>query len=408
MNAQDSFDVLIIGGGMAGASLACALTGRGLKIAVVEAVPLADAVQPSYDDRGLALSAASQRILEGIGVWPAVRINATPIEHIHVSERGGFGFTRIDADEFAVPALAHVAIARELGTALTARMRQAADCTVFCPAKLTGMSIGSERVEATLQTDGGERRLTASLLVGADGVESAVRRTLAIGVCEHDYHQTAIVANVTPSRPHLNTAYERFTPHGPVAMLPHKNDRCGVVWVQQTHDAAATMTLDDAAFLTGLQAQFGRRLGDLRTPGRRRAYPLKLLVAERVAGPRFALIGNAAHGIHPNGAQGFNLGLRDVAALAEVVVAARAAGADPGRETTMRLYADMRRADHKRTIRATDGLARIFYNDILPVKLLRNLSMVTIDMVPPLKQVLARGGSGLLGRQPRLVRGIPL
>ena len=409
MNASDLFDVLIVGGGMAGASLACALGGRGLKIAVVEAVPLADATQPSYDDRGLALSTASQRILEGIGVWQVVRVNATPIEHIHVSERGGFGFTRIAAADFGVPALAHVVVGRELGEALTQRLREIPDCEIHCPANVVGLALGADKVEVILRADGGgERRLSARLLVGADGVTSRVRQTLGIAVREHDYHQTAIVANVTPSRPHQNTAYERFTPHGPVAMLPHRGDRCGVVWVNETNEAATAMALSDAEFLTQLQAQFSRRLGDLKTLGRRRAYPLKLVVAERIAGPRYALIGNAAHGIHPNGAQGFNLGLRDVAALAECVLAAQVEGIDPGREAVMQRYADMRRHDQRRTILATDGLARLFYNDILPLMLLRNLGMVAVDTMPPLKRMLARGGSGLLGGQSRLVRGIPL
>lgn len=408
MNASDRFDVMIVGGGMAGASLACALGGRGLKLAVVEAVPLADAAQPSYDDRGLALSAASQRILEGIGVWRAVRANATPIEQIHVSERGGFGFTRIAAADYGVPALAHVVVGRELGEALNQRLREIPDCEVHCPAKVIGLALGADKVEVTLHADGGERRLSARLLVGADGVTSRVRQTLGIAVREHDYRQTAIVANVTPSRPHQNTAYERFTPHGPVAMLPHRGGRCGVVWVNETNAAAAAMALGDAEFLTQLQAQFSRRLGDLKTLGRRRAYPLKLVVAERIAGPRYALIGNAAHGIHPNGAQGFNLGLRDVAALAECVLAAQAEGIDPGKEAVMQRYADMRRRDQRRTILATDGLARLFYNDILPFKLLRNLGMVAVDTMPPLKRMLARGGSGLLGGQSRLVRGIPL
>lgn len=403
---MESFDVLIVGGGMVGASLGCALMGSGLRVALVEAVPFSNQGQPSYDDRGLALSTASRRILEGIGVWAGIA-EPTPIRHIHVSERGRFAFTRLSAEEFGLPALGHVVVARALGRALTERLR-AGDCEMLCPATLASIEMTATGAEALVRHGEAQRRLRARLLVAADGAQSPLRDMLKVGVRGRDYGQTAIVANVTPSRPHRHTAYERFTPSGPLAVMPQAGNRCGLVYGVRREETEAVMALSDAAFLDRVQRSFGGRLGEFLKVSPRQAYPLRLIVAKKIAGPRFVILGNAAHAIHPNSAQGLNLGLRDVAALADLLYAAARGGEDPGGEPLTAAFARARAADHRRIICLSDGLARLFYNDWLPLSLLRSGAMLAVDILPPLKRQLVRLASGLVGPAPRLVRGLPL
>lgn len=393
---------------MVGASLACALKDQPLRIALVEAVPIQSDSQPSYDDRGLVIAPASQRILYGLGVWDALQADATPIERIHVSDKGHFGFTHLDAESANLPALGHVVVARAIGQALVTAIHSQDNLDFLCPARVGQVELHPDYVQVEIADADQRRQVTTRLIIVADGAQSSVRGQLGIQVREHDYQQTAIVANVSPERAHANTAYERFTSTGPLAVLPLTSQRCVVVWAVARDTADALLARDDIEFLNELTRRFGNRLGRFLKVGRRRSYPLKLIVAEEQAGPRHVVIGNAAHTIHPNAAQGLNLGLRDAAALAEQIVDALRQGQDPGDTAVLRTYAVQRHADHRRVIRFSDGLARLFYNDILPFVVGRNLAMLAVDLVPPLKRGLMRQAMGLEGRQPRLARGLPL
>ena len=402
------YDVIIVGGGLVGASMACALSGHGLSIAVIEAAPLRQSDQPSYDDRALALSLASSRIFEAIGLWPGVRDGVTPILQINISQRGHFGNATITAAELGAPALGYVAEGRLIGQAVSARLPLCADLDWRCPAQVTAIDFSADAVQVSVESGQGTASLQGRLLIGADGANSMVRKSLGLSATEHDYHQTAVIANVTPEKAHQNQAFERFTPTGPLAVLPHVGNRCGVVWTVASDTAKTLMAMDDETFLAGLQRHFGYRLGALNQLGKRTAYPLKLIYASEQYVHRGVVIGNAAHAIHPISAQGFNLGLRDVAVLAELVVAASREGDDIGALELLTRYQDWRRPDHERIIQYTDSLLRIFAQPWLPVRLFRGLGLFAFDLARPLKRALGRRTMGFGGRVPKLALGQPL
>ncbi|HSH41274.1 MAG TPA: 2-octaprenyl-6-methoxyphenyl hydroxylase [Arenicellales bacterium] len=404
----EHYDTLIVGGGLVGASLACALADAGLRIGVVEASPFGSRDQASFDDRAIALAAGSQRIFAAMGLWPAIAPAATPIERVHVSDRGRFGFARLDRHEAGVPALGQVVLSRDLGRVLAERLQQLDGVELITPAEVTAIDNAASPARVHLTRGGRPAAVTADLVVAADGARSQVRAALGIGVTERDYRQTAVITNIRTAQPHRNVAYERFTDQGPIALLPMSEGRCSVVWVLPTGQADAVMALDDAACLTRLQTRFGYRLGRFERIGRRNAYPLVLVRARESIRPRLALIGNAAHTLHPIAGQGFNLGLRDVAALAEVVCDAHRAGRDPGETAVLQQYADWRRADHRRVVAFTDGLTRLFTNPLTPVALLRDAGMLAMDLCPPAKRLFGRLAMGRSGRLPRLARGVGL
>ncbi|MFP5505456.1 MAG: 2-octaprenyl-6-methoxyphenyl hydroxylase [Gammaproteobacteria bacterium] len=408
MAADATYDLLIGGGGLVGASLACALSGRGLRIGLIEAVPYGEPGQPSYDDRAIALAAGTQRIFAGMGLWPALAARVTPIHRIHVSDRGRFGFARLDRAEEGVPALGYVALGRDLGSVLNARLVECDDVELIAPARVTGVEFAADAAQVRVVTDGGERTLNTRLMVAADGAQSTLRELLEIPTATWEYGQTAVIANLTPQRPHDHVAYERFTDSGPLALLPMSEGRCALVWTLRDDQVDAVMSLDDAAFLARLQARFGRRLGKLLRVGKRTAYPLRLVRARESVRPRLALIGNAAHTLHPIAGQGFNLGLRDVAALAEVLLDARRDGRDLGDVAVLARYADWRQGDHRRVIAFTDGLTRIFTSPLPPLAFARDLGMLALDLCPPAKRLFARLTMGKAGRLPRLARGLDL
>jgi 2-octaprenyl-6-methoxyphenol hydroxylase len=407
------YDVIIAGGGMVGASLAHALARGGLRVALVEPVPPSGPVQPSYDDRAIALAYGTRRILEWLGVWAALAPLAEPIEKVHVSERGLFGFTRLDAREEDVEALGYVVTARDLGRVLLAPFTRPdqgvrphetalAGVDVLCPALVTEFAVDADCVSVAIRGASGsaegclrERSVTARLLVAADGGRSAIRERLGIPQRQHAYGYHAVTANVTPSLPHDGVAYERFTDFGPLALLPMADHRCGLVWTVRDADLASTLALDDRAFLAALQERFGFRLGRFSRVGRRSHYPLELRLAQTQVVDRVAIVGNAAHTVHPIAGQGFNLGIRDVAALAGTLADARRAGRDLGSLQVLRAYASSRARDHRAVALATDALARLFVNPLAPLRVARNLGMVALDALPPLKHRLARAAMGL-------------
>lgn len=408
MDMNDNYDLLIIGGGMVGASLACALAGSGLRIAVVEAVPLCADHQPSYDDRSIALAYGTRCIFSAMGLWDALRDVVTPIRSIHVSDRGHFGITRLHAAEYGLEALGYVVENRELGPLFAERLNAQPDLDLLCPMRLEALEFNAETVTATVENNDQQRKLHARLVVGADGGHSLVRRLAAVPTRHWDYGQSALIANVTPAHSHQYVAYERFTDSGPLAMLPMAGNRCSLVWTVRRGGEEALLALNDKDFLARLQQRFGRRLGELRKVGQRQVYPLNLIRAGDPDRTRLALIGNAAHTLHPVAGQGFNLGIRDVAVLAEVLWEEQARGGDIGSTTTLSRYHQWRRDDQRRVIAFTDSLVRLFTNELPPVTLARNLGLAALECLPPLKRLLTRQFMGLAGRQPRLARGLGL
>lgn len=406
---RDEYDILIVGGGMVGASLAAALAPLPVRVAVIEAFPPASAAQPSYDDRSTAVAHGSRKIFEAMGCWQALVEAATPIERIHVSDRGRFGFARLDADDFGTDALGYVVENRRLGQALWRVLGEAGDTDLLCPARVCGVESQPHRALVDVALDGGRMvTLRAALVVAADGARSPVREQLRIPVTIRDYGQTALIANVTPAEPHGNEAFERFTDHGPLAMLPLSAGRCSLVWTLPPDLAQEISESADARFLDDLQSAFGYRLGRLTRVGQRQTYPLKLAQARQQSSGRVLLIGNACHSLHPVAGQGFNLGMRDVASLADVVCDAVAGGDDPGAVDVLERYQAWREQDHKRVVSFTDALVRLFTNPLAPVKAARGLGLLGLDLLPGAKTRFARQSMGLAGRLPRLARGIAL
>ncbi len=394
------YDVLIVGGGLVGGSLALALADTALRIGVIESVPEDKRIASSAGDRALALAWGSAQILGQVGVWQGAEKKAAPIRHIHVSDQGYFGKLRMSAEREGVPALGYVATARTLEEEVALRLSQS-PVTMICPASVIGLKAGSEAVHVSLREGNESINLTARLLVAADGGNSTVRKLLEIGQSIRDYGQTAIVTEVNTGKSGDFTAYERFTPVGPLAFLPVAKKRYSVVWTQKADDAAELLAMPDSAFTDRLQSAFGYWLGKIALASRRQAFPLKLIRAERMADERVVLIGNAMHQLHPVAGQGLNLGLRDVAMLAEMLVARLAFGEDIGERTFLERYAQARQADLDRVIRFTDSTVRIFSTDFAPVALARNAGLLALDRFQPGKRLLAQYAMGLGNRIPR-------
>lgn len=414
MNAphDNHYDVVIAGGGMIGSSLALALAPLGLRVAMVEAVPRAAPAQPSFDDRSTALSRSTQRMFQALGLWNEIVAAATPITSIHVSDRGRFGLAHIDATEQGVEALGYVVINRVLGGVLQAALDGVERLDVFCPARITDAKLSPGNAVVTVTADAGKAfDLSCDLLVAADGSNSAVRGMIGITAEQKAYRQHAIIGNLLPEIPLRGRAFERFTENGPLAILPVAEGRAGFVWNVPERDSARVLALDDAEFLAELQETFGKRLGRFSKVGTRVSYPLVLSKAVRLTAQRAVLIGNAAHGLHPAAAQGFNLGLRDVAALCDCIADARSTGtiaAGIGDAAVLERYAAWRRQDQRKLVGLTDGLVHLFGDTRTPVRALRNIGLLGFDLIPGVRSLFARHTMGLAGKLPRLSRGLPL
>ena len=405
---QSQHDIIIVGGGMVGAAMACALRDSGLRIALIDAAAPPAAAAPAYDDRTVALADGSRRIFDVLGVWPALAPQAAAIKQIHISDKGRFGFTRLNAADAGLPALGYVVANRAVAAALYDAIKQAPTVTLYAPASAQTVAVDAIGARVTLAHDGGDHVLTGRLVIAADGADSPIRALLGIEGQRIDYGQAALVTAVTPTRAAAGTAYERFTATGPLALLPAVNDRYVVVWSMPQARAEELMRVDDLTFLAALQEEFGERLGTFTRVGRRQVHRLALTHVTEHVRERAALIGNAAHTVHPVAGQGFNLGLRDVATLAQIIVEAARAGQDIGALDVLRRYADWRARDNRAIAGFTHSLIRIFSNDYLPVTLARNLGLIAVDLVPPLKRRFIRMTSGLGGKLPRLARGLPL
>lgn len=410
---HNRFDLIVCGGGMVGASLVAALLPAahriGLRIALVEQNALPDVAnpeyQPSFDARNTALAAGSRTLLESMAVWADLSGHVTPIDQIHVSARGQFGQTRMRAAEERVAALGYVVENHWMGQVLMARIQryEGADLSIFSPATVTSVDQSQPIGTVSLEykgVDGPESvALRAPLIVMADGGRSELRRSMGIDYQEQDYHQHALIANIAIDRPHQGVAYERFTPAGPIALLPIEAAdgaaRMGLVWTISDGEVDQHMTSSDADFLNQLQQSFGFRAGRFTRVGQRFSYPLKRILADEQARSGLVVLGNAAHSLHPIAGQGFNLALRGVAELAELIIKRKRQGLNLGDLAALQSFVDSRRRDQLRTINFGDLALQTFMSENPLLRCGRSLALQALDIIPPARHLLARAAMGL-------------
>lgn len=400
---KPDFDILIAGGGMVGATLACALGGSRFRVGVIEPQVTGAPDAEPVDLRVSAITPASQTVFENLGAWTGMRARrVSPVEAMRVWE--GDSALHFDSAELGEPCLAWIIENRVIVAALAERMRQFANIEVLSPARVAEVETGAAAV--TVRLDGG-RTLRAALLVGADGADSRVRRAAAIDWSRHDLAQSAMVAVVQTERPHRRTAFQRFLPTGPLAFLPLDDlHTVSIVWSADTDRAAQLMQLDDAAFGAELEAAFGDQLGHVRLVSPRAAIPLALGFARDYLAHRVALIGDAAHTVHPLAGQGVNLGILDAAVLADTLLAAETRGRDPGDRHQLRRYERARKGADVSMQLVTGGFRYLFGADLAPVRALRAAGLALTEHLPPLKHFFMRRASGLAGELPPLARRV--
>jgi 2-octaprenyl-6-methoxyphenol hydroxylase len=395
-------DVLIIGGGFAGGALACALGDQGLKAVVVEEQEPAAVLRQGFDGRASAISLTSRRFLERTGIWDGVADDACPMLDIRVADGDSRLFLHYDHREVGDEPFGHMVENRILRRATLNRLIEHVDAVLLAPARLVSLSRGSDGVEGRLKGGG---RIRAPLAVAADGRDSPTREDAGIRTTGWKYGQTAIVCTVQHAEPHRFVAVEHFRPAGPFAILPLHGNRSSIVWTERERLVPAIMALSEADFLVELRRRFGDFLGSLSVVGPRFSYPLSLQFAAAATAPRLALIGDALHAMHPIAGQGLNMGYRDVAALTDVLVEARAAADDLGSAAVLGRYARWRRFDNLQMLLATDGLNRLFSNDFAPLRLARDVGLALVNQLPPVKRLFMRHAMGLIGELPSLMRG---
>ncbi len=396
-----SHDVAIVGGGLVGASLAIALERTGLDVAMVEAAPTG-ALPAVFDQRNLSFAEATVNALTALGVLQKLQLASAPIRRIHVSRDGDFGRVRLDAADYGRDSFGQVVVARDFGQALEGRLAELTGLTRYRPARFIGLEgdAGTRRI-LRIDAGDGEQALSARLLVAADGTRSGVRASLGIGAAEHDYAQALFVARLRTARAPDGSAWERFGTHGPTALLPRGDGHHGVVHGVAQAEADAIAALDDAAWLARLQHAFGWRAGAFLEVGPRSRYHALQLRAERTVATRAVLVGNAAQTLHPVGAQGFNLGLRDALTLAELLEGAD----DPGADALLAEYERRRHDDRARTLTFSHGLARRTADPSPLLRPLRSAGLLAAQRLPALQAWLVGGAMGYRGEVPRLCRG---
>ena len=406
---KQHYDIVIVGGGMVGASLACALLPASeqldLNIAVIEAFPMPEAseliYQPSYDSRATALAYGARTLYELMGIWDTLREHLSPIKHIHVSDRGRFGAARLHAEDEHVSALGYVVENHWLGRVLLDRLQQsdAGRVDFICPAEVMDIQPGAKQMGLSVKHNDEVQQLTAELVVMADGGRSELRERMGIGYQQASYGQHAVIANVSPDRSHEGVAYERFTDSGPMALLPLEDEggqhRCGLVWTVPDDRVEEILALDDDAFIERLHERFGYRAGCFVHVGERHAYPLKLAVADEQVRAGLAVLGNAAHALHPIAGQGYNLALRGVVALADQIIGARKQGIPVGDLGVLQAFYEQQSYDQQRTIGLSDQVMKLFSNNNPLCAFGRDLGLQLLDICPPAKTVFARGAMGL-------------
>lgn len=403
-------DVIIVGGGLNGPALALALAQAGLKVTVLDALPLETRADPEFNGRAYAQALASRRFWQAVGVWPLVTKHVQNIEDILVTD-GKIGegaaplFLHFDHRELDEGVFGYMIEDRWLRAALHQRMEEEAGVSHRAPAKVIGVDAGLGAASVTLE--GGET-LTARLVVGCDGRNSMVGRAAGIKRLEWSYDQFGLVCSVEHEKPHQGVAHEYFLPAGPFAILPLPGNVSSLVWTEKTDEAKRVMKLDDAAYEAEIRARFGDFLGEVKLVGGRWAFPLNLSLAQDYVKPRLALVGDAAHGVHPIAGQGLNLGIRDVAALAEVLVDAMRRGEDIGALDVLERYQTWRRFDSTALAFGMDAVNRLFSNDNPAIRLARDIGLAAVNQIAPARRFFMRTAAGLTGDLPRLLQGRPL
>ena len=414
MSRTPTHDVIIAGAGLAGASFALAAAQGGLKVVVVDPQPFSAQLAPTFDGRSTAIAWSTFRMLETLGLGEALRPHACRMDHILVtdgrrpgaaSKAASPAYLRFDAEEIGDgnggEPLGYMVENRRIRVALAEAVGRS-DVEVRAPARV--LSVESGPGLATVTLDDGSV-LSAPLVVGAEGRGSTVRRAAGIGTAGWKYDQSGVVATVRLGRDHGNVAHEYFLPGGPFAILPLTDSRASLVWTEPTRRAEALRTASDPAFHAHLMRRFGDFLDGVTPEGPRFVYPLSLELADRLTGPRTALIGDAAHGVHPVAGQGLNMGLKDAAALAEVLIEAIRLGEDIGSNLVLERYARWRRFDNVVLAAGFDAFVRLFSNDIAPVRLARDLGMAAVNRIGPLRRAFMREAGGATGDLPKLLKG---
>ena len=401
---KTDFDIIIVGAGMVGSALACALGMQGLQVAVIEAhQPDFDWPDDSVDQRVSAITCASQQIFTSLGAWEAMcRQRVSPYRDMRVWDATGSGEIHFDSADLGEPLLGHIIENRVIQFALYEKLVEYDNVTFIAPVSVTSMEIVPDRASVTLD-DG--RVLNAALLVAADGSRSKLRELAGIETQGWSYHQHGVVAHITTSKSHQETAWQRFMPDGPLAFLPLSDGSSSIVWSTTPEHADALLQLDDAAFLDALQTAFGDRLGRMLSCGPRAAFPLRMQHAKQYTQQRLALLGDAAHTIHPLAGQGVNLGLADAATLAEVIADVRAAGSDIGALKNLRRYERWRKGDNLAMMSTMDAFKRLFGSKMPMLKWLRNTGLSLTNRTTPVKNMIMRQAMGLEGELSRLARG---
>ncbi len=395
-------DVLIVGGGLAGLSLAVALGRAGIDVTVAERASLDATVDPGFDGRVTAIAYASWRLLEGIGAWQHMEAHAQPILDIRVTDGAAAVFLNFDHRALGNEPFGYLLENRHIRLGLLRTIQDLGTVHLQYPATVDGMEAHPGGVTARL---GGHGALRAALVVAADGRKSPLREAAGIKVLGHDYAETGIVTTIEHEKDHLGIAHERFLPAGPFAVLPIAGRRSSLVWSEKHHVAKAILALDDDAFNAEISKRMEGFLGTVHAVGPRFSYPYAVHVAERFCADRLALVGDAAHGIHPIAGQGLNLGWRDVAALAELLVDTARLGLDIGSPLVLERYDRWRRIDTLTLATVTDSLNALFTNDVAPVRLLRDAGLAVVNRIDPLKRFFMQHARGTVGTLPRLLKG---
>jgi 2-octaprenyl-6-methoxyphenol hydroxylase len=400
-NQHLTCDVIVVGGGMVGVSLAIALGRAGIRVAIIEKFPQSDQLEPAFDGRVSAIAYGSKCILEGIGAWEGMKAHAEPIRDIRVSDGAAPFFLHYDHQEIGDAPFGYIVENRYIRHALFHAARAQPSITWHEGCELRDIARQSTHVTVTLSS--GER-LTASLLIGADGRQSAVRQQSGIATIGWGYGETAIVCTIGHEKPHHGMAQERFLPAGPFAVLPMTGNRSSLVWVEPADRVSLYLELPESELLQEITERVGGYLGELTLCGPRFAYPLSLMHAKSYIAHRTALIGDAAHAIHPIAGQGVNLGFRDVGVLSELLIDQFRLGLDVGADDVLRHYQRWRRFDNITMVAVTDGLTKLFGSSLLPVRLARGLGLWGVSKLPPLKRVFMRHAMGLVGDLPKIVK----
>lgn len=406
-----TLDVMVVGAGFVASTLVRALSSAhtDLRIGILD-VTAGGAVRPTSDDRPIALAEGSMRILRSLGFDDVLARCAAPIACVHVSERGQFGFCRLHADELDVSALGHVVDAHALANVLSGAEADTDHCQRFQVEVLLRISAGEHGVSVEFRDAVGSqvKTLTTRLLIATDGRSGGVQDLLSVPVRRRDYQQVAITATARMSLAHDGVAYERFTNTGPIAMLPMTDERSGLIWTLPSEQADQYLDLDDASFARVMRTRFGRRLGQVLQLSERHGHPLWLHEYGAPALPRVLLLGSAARTLHPVAGQALNLALRDISALAEILIDHRRRDEDVGQARVLEEFTRWRRHDQQRVTWATDSLVSLFAVDWTALRLARGAGLLCLDHLPPLKKAFARHAAGLAGRQSRLMRGLGL